>query len=95
MNLVTCAYRHCDIIFEPRRHNQVYCCSEHCREETNIRLKESYHNSKARRAGKKRICRTCDTVLSRYNDSNICSKCVAELKAAKAERDREIFERDS
>lgn len=90
---VTCAYRHCNIVFEPRRHNQVYCTSEHCREETNIRLKESYHSNKARRAGQKRVCAKpgCGTLLSRYNDMTICSGCIAEEQAQKRLRDFKVF----
>lgn len=93
MSHIVCAYRFCDISFEPKRHNQIYCTSEHCREETNIRLKETYHESKARRAGKKRVCATrgCGTELSRYNDTRICAKCDAKKRAAEAERMYEIY----
>lgn len=93
MNTVECAYRFCEIQFVPRRHNQVYCTSEHCREETNLRLKESYHSNKARRSGQKRVCATlgCGTLLSRYNDMTICSGCIADIKAEERARALKIF----
>lgn len=80
---VKCAYRYCGIQFVPQRHNQVYCCAEHTREETKIRLRESYHKNRDRQAGKKRKCATpgCGTVLSRYNPDDICGKCEAERRA--------------
>ena len=96
MTPIACAYRFCDVVFTPRRHNQVYCTSEHCREETNIRLKETYHNAKARRAGKQRMCaRGCGTKLSRYNETSICAKCEGQDRRLEAERMYKIYNGDS
>jgi hypothetical protein len=73
-----CAYDECSNKFEPKTHNQKYCSDECCRIATNKKLKEAYYNKKARLAGKKRICKTkgCEVVLSRYNETMICDKCV-------------------
>jgi len=50
-----------------------------CRIATNEKLKEAYYEKKARLAGAKRICKSkgCNVILSRYNESNICDKCVS------------------
>jgi len=74
-----CAYDQCDNEFEPKTHNQKYCSDECCRIATNEKLKEAYYEKKARLAGAKRICKSkgCNVILSRYNESNICDKCVS------------------
>lgn len=74
--------------FIPERHNQVYCCPEHCRLETNNRIRKNYHDRKARLSGTARVCRTpgCSTLLSRYNTGKVCGKCEAEQR--KAEEDK-------
>ncbi len=36
---------------------------------------EKYYEKKAIRSGAKRECRKCKSSLSRYNQSNICTKC--------------------
>jgi len=74
-----CAYDQCDKEFEPKTHNQKYCSDECCRIATNEKLKEAYYEKKARLAGAKRICKSkgCNVILSRYNESNICDKCVS------------------
>jgi hypothetical protein len=74
-----CAYEDCEgeKEFEPKTHNQKYCCDECCRIATNKKLKEQYYEKKARLAGKKRICKTagCNVVLSRYNETSVCDRC--------------------
>lgn len=92
---VICAYRYCDLEFVPTRHNQIYCCQEHTREETNIRLRETYQKDKARRGGMKRVCKTptCDTILSRYNDTDYCGRCEARRIAESAQKNLEIYRR--
>ena len=92
---VVCAYRYCDVEFVPTRHNQIYCCQEHTREETNIRLREAYRKDRERRGGIKRVCRTsgCDTVLSRYNDTDYCGRCEAKRVTEKAKLNLEIYQR--
>jgi hypothetical protein len=83
-----CAYEGCQGIknFEPKTHNQKYCSDECCRIATNEKLKEAYYEKKARLAGAKRICKTrgCSVILSRYNETSICDKCVG----AKREKER-------
>ncbi len=82
-----CAYDKCQGVkeFTPKTHNQKYCSDECCRIATNEQLKEKYYNNKARLAGKKRICKTpkCGSILSRYNEGMICSKCIAAQEAKK------------
>ena len=75
-----CAYDECDNEFQPKTHNQKYCCDECCRTATNIKIKEAYYEKKARLAGKVRICSTrgCNTRLSRYNENKVCGPCEAE-----------------
>jgi hypothetical protein len=79
---VKCAYNKCNKEFTPKTHNQKYCSDECCRIATNEKLKEQYYEKKARLAGKQRTCKTkgCNVILSRYNDSNICDKCVGAKK---------------
>lgn len=83
-----CAYDKCEgeREFEPKTHNQKYCSDECCRIATNEKLKEQYYDKKARLAGKKRICKTsgCNVILSRYNDTKVCDKCMS----AKREQER-------
>jgi len=79
-----CIYEKCDNEFTPKTHNQKYCSDECCRIATNEKLKEAYYEKKARLAGKKRLCKTkgCEVILSRYNNTNICDKCVGAKKEA-------------
>lgn len=70
-----CSYRECDDLFRPRQHNQKYCTDQHCKEETNARIMEQYYEKKANRSGRRRVCKTCDTVLSRYNNRSQCARC--------------------
>ena len=75
-----CAYKECKKEFEAKTHNQKYCSDECCRTATNIKIRERYYSNKERLAGKKRVCkgRGCTTILSRYNELDICGKCEAE-----------------
>ena len=75
-----CAYDECKKDFEPKTHNQKYCSDECCRIATNIKIKEKYYEKKERLSGKKRVCKSrgCDTILSRYDESDICKYCVAK-----------------
>ncbi len=79
-----CIYEKCDNEFIPKTHNQKYCSDECCRIATNEKLKQAYYEKKARLAGKKRLCKTkgCEVVLSRYNNTSICDKCVGAKKEA-------------
>jgi hypothetical protein len=84
---IKCARKECDVIFERSTHNQKYHDEECCRLATNARIMEKYYERKARRGGVKRICETpgCQTLLSRYNASKLCSKCEGQ----KAEQERQ------
>lgn len=83
-----CAYEPCSIEFQPKTHNQIYCCDDHCKLATNARIMRKYYETKSRKKGAVRVCRTpgCGTQLSRYNPDKICGKCQAEHKAAEKAR---------
>lgn len=69
--------------FEKKTHNQKYHDDECCKIATNQRVMEKYYARRDQRAGKVRICTSCNiTKLSRYNDSLICSSCRAKREAA-------------
>ena len=70
-----CANKECAKEFDAKTHNQKYCCDECCRIATNKKIMEKYYEKKAIRSGAKRECKICKSRLSRYNQSNICSKC--------------------
>jgi len=70
-----CSNQECKKEFSPKTHNQKYCSDECCRLATNKRIMEKYYEKKAIRNGALRRCKKCNTQLSRYNDSVICSTC--------------------
>lgn len=73
-----CAYKECGVEFQAKTHNQRYHDPECCRRATNSRIMEDYYAKKERRRGTARLCSGgCSTVLSRYNDSDMCGKCEA------------------
>ena len=82
-----CAREECAIEFEQKTHNQKYCSDECCREATNKKIREKYYAEKERLSGKKRTCKSrgCKNILSRYNELDICSECIA--KENKGNRD--------
>ena len=85
-----CAMEGCDQTFVARSHNQIFCCKDHQRIVTNQKIKDNYHDRKARRNGQERLCeRYGKTKLSRYNDSKICQTCATE---SREKRDTEAFE---
>lgn len=74
--MINCARPECGVIFEPRTHNQKFCCSECCRINTNRRIMEKYYERQAQRLGLERLCVDCQkTKLSRYNDTMVCGPC--------------------
>jgi hypothetical protein len=75
-----CAYDQCKKPFEPKTHNQKYCCDECCRTATNLKIKEKYYEKKARLAGKKRVCtnKGCNQALSMYQEELVCFVCQAK-----------------
>jgi len=70
-----CLNKECAIEFIPKTHNQKYHNDECCRIATNKKIMEKYYEKKAIRSGAKRECKKCKSGLSRYNQSNICTKC--------------------
>ena len=70
-----CANKQCAKDFNAKTHNQKYCCDECCRVATNKKIMDKYYEKKAIRSGAKRECKLCKARLSRYNQSNVCSKC--------------------
>lgn len=70
-----CSNSECAKVFTPKTHNQKYCCDECCRVATNRRIMEKYYEKKAIRNGLLRKCKKCNTKLSRYNQSTLCSSC--------------------
>lgn len=77
-----CARKGCKNKFEPRTHNQKYCCDDCCKIATNLNIKNKYQEKKNRLAGKKRFCKNkgCDNSLTKYNEGNICSTCISKQK---------------
>lgn len=75
-----CSNVECSKEFDPKTHNQKYCTDECCRIATNRKIMEKYYEKKKIRSGKLRICKKCDTRLSRYNETNLCSKCEKNKK---------------
>lgn len=77
-----CARKGCKNKFEPRTHNQKYCCDECCKIATNLNIKNKYQEKKQRLAGKKRLCKTkgCSQALTKYNEGSICNVCLAKEK---------------
>lgn len=74
-----CANESCGIAFEPKAHNAIYHSSECRRVVTNKRILEKYYENKSRTT-EKRICIKieCTTVLSTYNQEDICEACKSE-----------------
>lgn len=76
MTTAVCAREGCENEFTKRVHNQRFCSRECCRIHTNARILAQYHQKK-KRVMTGRVCKTksCDTLLSRYNDDEFCAKC--------------------
>jgi hypothetical protein len=66
----------CDKSFEHSVSYQIYCSAE-CRDlATKEKIAERYlHSKRQKRRGKTRLCRSCSSPLSIYNDDAICSSC--------------------
>lgn len=83
-----CANKDCtnEKEFTPKTHNQKYCSDDCCRIATNKKIMEKYYEKKAIRNGKKRLCKSCNSSLSRYNTLSVCSKC--EKNNSKSDRNK-------
>ena len=66
----------CDHTFEPSVSYQIYCSVE-CRESaTKEKITQRYMQTRrSRRVGKKRVCKSCESPLSIYNDNDLCDRC--------------------
>lgn len=90
----TCAYVDCGKIFEPATHNQRYHTSECCRLATNARIMQNYYEKKSRRQGRVRVCSSpdCHTLLSRYNEETVCSKCSSVDSSTERDNLKKMFQ---
>lgn len=86
-----CAYEGCEGVneFEPKTHNQKYCCDECCKIATNLKIKEKYYYKKARASGVEFKCSTkgCNQVLSRFTTDTVCEVC----KSKERSKDRKVI----
>jgi len=66
----------CDKNFSSTVSYQIYCSPE-CRDlATKEKIAERYlHSKRQKRKGKVRVCKSCFSSLSIYNDDPICSSC--------------------
>jgi hypothetical protein len=69
----------CNSQFKPKVSYQIYC-SVDCREKaTKEKISERYHVTKrSKRKDKIRLCKTCKTKLSIYNDEILCDNCLID-----------------
>ena len=74
----TCARNGCEQQYTKKTHNQKYCSDECCRIATNAKIMERYYENKRLRSGAVRLCKTCNSKLSRYNMLSQCSICEAK-----------------
>jgi methylphosphotriester-DNA--protein-cysteine methyltransferase len=65
----------CSNTFIAARSNQIYCDKECCKKATNQNSINRYHAKKALAEQKARVCRNCPTILSKYNDDELCNAC--------------------
>ena len=66
----------CDAYFDKQHPQQIYCSVE-CRGEASKESAKQYARvaKYKARVGKKRLCKSCKTPLSVYNDHPLCSVC--------------------
>jgi hypothetical protein len=77
--MIECARPGCGVMFEKTARTKKYHDNECCKKATSEKAMAKYYERKARKSGKKRPCRgvACSTLLSRYNESKYCQKCLA------------------
>jgi len=76
-----CDREGCKEWFIKRTHNQRYHDAECTRLATNAKIMVQYHERRARRLGKTRMCSSCEvTKLSRYNEDHVCASCKTKNK---------------
>lgn len=67
----------CDHTFSTKISYQIYCSAECRASATKEKIAERYAQSrKSRRYGKNRKCKSCNKILSAYNDGVICTECL-------------------
>jgi ribosomal protein S14 len=66
----------CDTQFQTKLSYQIYCSPE-CREQaTREKIAEKYNRERIKKRGSKiRLCKSCGTSLSIYNEFTICNTC--------------------
>jgi hypothetical protein len=71
----------CDNSFDTKISYQIYC-SGNCRElATKEKITQRYLQTRRnKRYGKERKCKSCDAILSVYNDDILCQTCVVVPK---------------
>jgi hypothetical protein len=69
----------CDKHFKTDITYQIYCSAE-CRESaTKEKIAQRYIlTRRQKRKGKNRICKSCEKLLSIYNDDSLCSTCTVK-----------------
>lgn len=76
----------CDNRFRPNVAYQIYCSDECRAEATRQKIAEKYvENRRKKWAKKTRLCKSCGSHLSIYNDDQICDRCTinpAEVRKA-------------
>lgn len=66
----------CSNYFEPATSYQIYCGPECRKDATKQKIKDRGRAAVLKKRAKQlRLCVNCQTALSIYNDSKICSKC--------------------
>lgn len=74
-----CQNSDCGKQFIAKVYNTIYCSPDCRKVVTNKKLLDNYYRKKENKT-KKRVCKTkdCKTVLSKYNDEEICEQCKNE-----------------
>lgn len=74
-----CSNPDCGKKFVAKVYNTIYCSTDCRKIITNKKLLDNYYKKKENK-NKKRVCETenCSTVLSRYNEEDICEQCKTE-----------------
>jgi ribosomal protein S27AE len=72
-----CANEDCLELFAPKVHNAIYCSAECRKIVTNQKVLNKYYEKKNKQAFRNRVCKNvgCSTLLSRYNEDQICGPC--------------------
>ena len=72
----------CDKEFDKKSQKQIYCSTECRHQASKEKILERYHIEKRKkRKSRTRLCAGgCNTPLSVYNDSGLCSKCIVNKK---------------